>query len=92
MLISINFNDNRRHKKFISQHSFLFYTLLFLDLSWSLTNDLIMSASSDKTIRIWNSVGGSCLRIVNDYWSSEVNCCIFHPVNNNHIVVSLDLQ
>ncbi|RDD45250.1 WD repeat-containing protein 13 [Trichoplax sp. H2] len=56
------------------------------DLSWSLTNDLIMSASSDKTTRIWNSVGGSCLRVVNDYGSSEVNCCIFHPVNNNHVV------
>ncbi|EDV28236.1 uncharacterized protein TRIADDRAFT_53648 [Trichoplax adhaerens] len=41
------------------------------DLSWSLTNDLIMSASSDKTTRIWNSVGGSCLRVVNDYGSSE---------------------
>lgn len=56
---------------------------------WSIDNDLIASASLDGTIRVWRTSNQYlCLRVlkgtVND---EELLCCLFHPSNNNLIVV-----
>uniref|UniRef100_T1JHG3 Uncharacterized protein n=1 Tax=Strigamia maritima TaxID=126957 RepID=T1JHG3_STRMM len=53
---------------------------------WSLANDVIVSCSLDKTIRLWETQTGTCLRTVVDNTPSPVYSCTFQPLNNNMIV------
>ena len=56
---------------------------------WSYSNDLIMSCSEDGYARLFNSSNGSCIRAIHGFQSgASVLTGIFHPVNNNMIVVS----
>ncbi|XP_019874845.2 WD repeat-containing protein 13 [Aethina tumida] len=50
---------------------------------WSVNNDLIVSASLDGTIRVWNVSDYNCLRIINDPNNAQILCCLFQPSNNN---------
>jgi len=56
------------------------------DFDWSITNDLIVSASSDCTTRIWDANTGQNIRILNDQFNCAVIACRFTPMNNNLIV------
>jgi len=56
------------------------------DLDWSLTNDLLVSASCDNTAHIWNPSVGAKVRQLNDSFRSSVNACRFMPLNNNLVV------
>ncbi|XP_012284180.1 WD repeat-containing protein 13-like [Orussus abietinus] len=58
-------------------------------IDWSTSNDLIVSASLDGTVRLWNThsnPGPNCLRVVEDQFHAEVLCCAFVPMNNNLVV------
>lgn len=55
------------------------------DLQWSTNNDMILSVSLDKSIRLWDMKNGDTLRTIRE--SSEVLCCAFCPVNNNFFAV-----
>eukprot|EP01095_Lingulamoeba_sp_RSL-Kostka_P000722 TRINITY_DN11003_c0_g1_i2.p1 TRINITY_DN11003_c0_g1~~TRINITY_DN11003_c0_g1_i2.p1 ORF type:complete len:401 (-),score=119.35 TRINITY_DN11003_c0_g1_i2:77-1168(-) len=53
-----------------------------IDFSWSSTNDLLLTASLDGTMKIWNiSVDGDCIRTFED--GDVLTSCCFHPLNNN---------
>lgn len=53
---------------------------------WSASNDLIVSCSLDRTVRLWATSSGKCLRVVDDSTSSPVYACVFQPMNNNILV------
>ncbi|XP_014817306.1 PREDICTED: WD repeat-containing protein 13, partial [Calidris pugnax] len=57
------------------------------DLCWSLANDLLVSASLDGTLRLWDPGDGRCIRRVPDPDGSPLLCCAFQPLNNNLTVV-----
>ena len=61
----------------------------FVDFVWSTSNDTILSASLDGTVRLWSVAKGVSLREVADPTSSEIYRCAFQPVNNNLAAVSL---
>ncbi|CAN8321055.1 unnamed protein product, partial [Cochlearia groenlandica] len=54
-----------------------------LDLSWSDSN-LILSASKDKTVRLWRIGCDQCLHVF--HHNNYVTCVEFSPVNNNNFV------
>lgn len=57
------------------------------DFVWSLSNDILLSVSLDGTARLWNVASGSCIRVIPDPTpSTEIHCCLFHPLNNNMFV------
>ncbi|XP_057311161.1 WD repeat-containing protein 13-like [Hydractinia symbiolongicarpus] len=56
------------------------------DFDWSITNDLLVSASSDGSAQLWNPATGENLRVLKDNFGSGVNACRFMPLNNNLIV------
>lgn len=56
------------------------------DFDWSITNDLLTSASSDCTTQIWDSNTGQNIRVIKDNSGCPVNACRFMPLNNNLIV------
>ncbi len=56
-------------------------------MQWSLTNDLLVTASSDASIRIWQISNGKCMRVIESTPGTENLCCCFHPSNNNFIAV-----
>lgn len=60
----------------------------FVGLDWSANNDLIVSASLDGSLKVWNTVTGTCMRTIPDANHSELLCCLFQPVNNNLLIVS----
>jgi WD40 repeat protein len=35
------------------------------DLVWSNSNDMLLSASLDCSVRVWNALSGHCLRSIN---------------------------
>ena len=51
------------------------------DLDWSISNDYLLSASHDRTARLWQARGGLCARVFN--LTQAPWCCRFHPLNNN---------
>ena len=57
-------------------------------MQWSSTNDLIVTASSDSTARVWQVTKGSCMRVLQDTCNSQVLACCFQPMNDNLIFVS----
>ncbi|XP_052173636.1 uncharacterized protein LOC127788957 [Diospyros lotus] len=54
-----------------------------LDLSWS-KSQLLLSASMDKTVRLWDMETKSCLKLFahNDY----VTCIQFNPADDNYFI------
>jgi len=50
-----------------------------------MTNELILSCSSDKTLRVWNLKSLKCIKQINT--SNELLCCCFHPLNNLLVAV-----
>ncbi|XP_014748879.1 PREDICTED: WD repeat-containing protein 13, partial [Sturnus vulgaris] len=57
------------------------------DFAWSLSNDVLVSASLDATLRLWDPSDGRCIRRVPDPDGAELLCCAFQPLNNNLTVV-----
>ncbi|XP_006261334.1 WD repeat-containing protein 13 isoform X1 [Alligator mississippiensis] len=57
------------------------------DFAWALSNDLLVSASLDTTLRIWAPSDGRCVREVPDPDGAPLLCCVFQPLNNNLTVV-----
>jgi len=56
-------------------------------MQWSSINDLLVTASSDASIRIWQISKGKCMRVIENTPGIENLCCCFHPSNNNFIAV-----
>lgn len=56
-------------------------------MQWSPINDLLVTASSDGSIRIWQISNGKCMRVIESAPDTENLCCCFHPSNNNFIAV-----
>ena len=61
--------------------------ILIIDMQWSSINDLLVTASSDASIRIWQISNGKCMRVIESTPGTENLCCCFHPSNNNFIAV-----
>ncbi|CAK8678288.1 unnamed protein product [Clavelina lepadiformis] len=61
------------------------------DFAWSLSNDLIVSVSSDATLRLWQTNSGKCMRNIASSLvgmaQCAIHCCLFQPVNNNMVVL-----
>lgn len=55
------------------------------DFDFSANNQYIASASSDKTVRVWDISKGVCMRVI--YGVSSQLCIRFNPVNNNFLSV-----
>ncbi|NWU50840.1 WDR13 protein, partial [Dromas ardeola] len=58
------------------------------DFAWPLSNDVLVSASLDGTLRLWAPADGRCIRRVPDPDGAALLCCAFQPLNNNLTVVS----
>jgi len=56
-----------------------------MDIQWSMTNDLIVSASLDGTSKVWQVSKGNCMRTLKDTCGAQVLCCCFQPLNENMI-------
>ncbi|CAF0943058.1 unnamed protein product [Brachionus calyciflorus] len=56
-----------------------------MDMQWSTTNDLIVTASLDGTSRVWQVTKGTCMRVLRDTLNAQVFCCCFLPLNENMI-------
>jgi WD repeat-containing protein 13 len=56
-------------------------------MQWSTTNELILTASTDGTARVWQITKGSCMRVLKDACGAQVLCCAFSPLNENMIFV-----
>ncbi|CAH8389405.1 unnamed protein product [Eruca vesicaria subsp. sativa] len=64
-------------------HEFRGHTCEVLDISWSKDNYLL-SASMDKTVRLWKVGSNSCLGVFTH--NSYVTCVQFNPVNENYFM------
>ena len=56
-------------------------------LDWSTSNDLLVTCSRDGSARLWLAASGDCLRTVSDPHGAPLLCAVFHPVNNNLVVL-----
>ncbi|CAH8315201.1 unnamed protein product [Eruca vesicaria subsp. sativa] len=54
-----------------------------LDLAWSDSN-LLLSASKDKTVRLWRIGSGHCLHVF--HHNNYVTCVQFNPANKNNFI------
>ncbi|XP_037437288.1 uncharacterized protein LOC125511488 [Triticum urartu] len=64
-------------------HEFHGHDDAILDLSWSKNGDLI-SASMDKTARLWRVGCNSCLKVF--FHNNYVTCVQFHPTSDNYFI------
>ena len=46
-------------------------------MQWSSINDLLVTASSDASIRIWQISNGKCMRVIENIPGIENLCCCF---------------
>ena len=53
---------------------------------WDSSNDLIVSCSTDSTLRLWSTKNGTCQRVFKDPANSAISTCALNPNNNNIIV------
>ncbi|KAL6649075.1 hypothetical protein ACP70R_013299 [Stipagrostis hirtigluma subsp. patula] len=64
-------------------HEFHGHNDVILDLSWSKNRDLL-SASMDKTVRLWKVGCNSCLKVFSH--TNYVTCVQFQPTNDNYFI------
>lgn len=64
-------------------HEFHGHSGEILDLSWS-KNNYLLSASIDKTVRLWRVGNDHCLRVFPH--SNYVTCVHFNPVDDNYFI------
>ncbi|KAL5210618.1 hypothetical protein ABZP36_006241 [Zizania latifolia] len=64
-------------------HEFYGHDDVILDLSWSKNRDLL-SASMDKTVRLWHVGCNSCLKVFSH--NNYVTCVQFHPTSDNYFI------
>ena len=57
-----------------------------MDMQWSQTNDLIVTASLDGTARVWQVSKGAQVRVLKDTCGAQMLCCCFQPLNENNIL------
>ncbi len=67
---------------------FVGHTNDVLSVSFSPDNRQIVSASRDKSIKIWNTLGDCKLNLVEDGHSEWVSCVRFSPNPANPVIVS----
>ncbi|CAI5481645.1 unnamed protein product [Closterium sp. Yama58-4] len=68
------------------KHELKGHTKEVTDFDWSTDDDYLCSSSADKSVRVWDVGSGQCLRII--YTLIPQTCIIFHPQNNNFLVVA----
>ncbi|CAI5511658.1 unnamed protein product [Closterium sp. Naga37s-1] len=68
------------------KHELKGHTKEVTDFDWSTDDDYLCSSSADKSVRVWDVGSGQCLRII--YTVIPQTCIIFHPQNNNFLVVA----
>ncbi|XP_057950831.1 uncharacterized protein LOC131145653 [Malania oleifera] len=64
-------------------HEFHGHVGKILDLSWS-KNNLLLSASIDKTVRLWQVGCNHCLKVFSH--NNYVTCVQFNPVDDNYFI------
>lgn len=60
------------------------YITSFIDFDWSVANEYIISVGVDKTIRLWDTSSGKCIRSLTE--KTAATCIMFHPMNGNVFV------
>lgn len=65
------------------------HTSDIMDFEFSNDNRFIVSCSLDRTIRVWDSISGECVRIFEEDY--PLTCIRFHPINQ-HILVCSDIK
>ena len=63
------------------------HTQCVTDISFSSTNELLLSVSLDQNISVWKVENGENVRSIKE--TCELTSCSFHPFNNNLLFVFL---
>lgn len=58
------------------------------DMSWSMTNELLLSCSRDQTVKVWEVESGACVRSME--CRGPLSAALFHPFNSNLIFAAVD--
>lgn len=56
-------------------------TNYIIDFDWSVANEYIISVGVDKTVRLWDTSSGKCIRSITE--KTAATCIMFHPMNGN---------